>query len=101
MTRSRSAFISWHFILHPLGYGAFASRALSAERSDAWRVLMRAAAFVILSGPTWSLWSDMLVVMRAAVRRFLGGRDPYAISHVPWEAPLPCGPLLWPRSVAR
>ena len=26
-----------------------------AERSDAWRVLMLAAAFVIVSGPTWSL----------------------------------------------
>src|SRR5438445_13836595 len=29
MTRSRSAFISWHFILHPLGYGALVSRARS------------------------------------------------------------------------
>src|SRR5437867_3998714 len=141
-----------------------------AERSDAWRVLMLAAAFVIVSGPTWSLrlrgqpisfpwltlafglvillvvtgwghrpipatsactfrsattiamalasvsvllvgverwvdlilwnpldpWrSDMLVVTREAVRRFLSGHDPYAIYHVPWEAPLPYGPLLW------
>src|SRR5205814_2267579 len=170
MTRSRSAFISWHFILHPLGYGRLPRTLAPAEPSNAWRVLGLAAAFTLLSWPTWWLrlrgepisfswltlafgllilliiarwgrepipsapvftwrrmmivpmalaaasvlvvaverwvdlirWnpldpfrSDMLVVTRAAARRFLAGHDPYGMYHVPWEAPLPYGPLLW------
>jgi hypothetical protein len=38
---------------------------------------------------------DMLPIMDAALRRFMHGRDPYALYHVPWEAPLPWGPVLW------
>jgi hypothetical protein len=38
---------------------------------------------------------DMLPIMDAALRRFMRGRDPYGIYHVPWEVPLPWGPVLW------
>lgn len=38
---------------------------------------------------------DMLVVVQAAIRAALNGHDPYAMYQVPWEAPLPYGPVLW------
>jgi len=38
---------------------------------------------------------DMLVVIDAAVDRFLHGKNPYTLYYVPWEVPLPYGPWLW------
>ena len=38
---------------------------------------------------------DMLTVIEVAGRRFLRGRDPYAVYQVPWQVYLPYGPALW------
>jgi hypothetical protein len=37
----------------------------------------------------------MLVIIQHAIRQFLGGGNPYAVHHVPWDAPLSYGPPLW------
>ena len=37
----------------------------------------------------------MLVVVQLAIRRFLQGGDPYRIYQVPWDVPLPYGPVMW------
>lgn len=50
---------------------------------------------LILWNPIDPLRGDMLVVVREGIRRFVSGRDPYALYHLPWEAPLPYGPALW------
>lgn len=39
--------------------------------------------------------ADMLIVVQEGIRRMLQGRNPYTIYHVPWEATLPYGPVLW------
>src|SRR5207248_3311577 len=39
--------------------------------------------------------ADMLVVIREGIARFLQWKNPYTIYHVPWDAPLPYGPVLW------
>jgi hypothetical protein len=38
---------------------------------------------------------DMLVIMDHAIARLMHGQNPYAVHHVPWDAPLTYGPLLW------
>jgi hypothetical protein len=50
---------------------------------------------VMLWQPLDPLRGDMLVVTQAAIRAFLNGRDPYGMYRIPWEAPLPYGPVLW------
>ena len=37
----------------------------------------------------------MLIVVQEGLRRLAQGRNPYTIYHVPWDAPLPYGPVLW------
>ena len=37
----------------------------------------------------------MLVVIQLAIRRLLQGGNPYTIYHVPWDVPLPYGPVMW------
>ena len=49
----------------------------------------------IFSVPVDANDADMLVVVQLGIRRFLTGRNPYAMFHVPWEATLPYGPVLW------
>jgi hypothetical protein len=44
--------------------------------------------------------ADMLVVIQLAIRRLLQGGDPYAIYHVPWDVPLPYGPVMWAPFIA-
>ncbi|HEX7486282.1 MAG TPA: hypothetical protein VF332_09030 [Vicinamibacterales bacterium] len=42
--------------------------------------------------------ADMLIVLREATRRLLGGGDPYGTYHAydaPWTTVLPYGPVLW------
>ncbi len=39
--------------------------------------------------------ADMLIVVQEGLRRMAQGRNPYTIYRVPWEAPLPYGPMLW------
>jgi hypothetical protein len=39
--------------------------------------------------------ADMLIVVQQGLQRMLQGRNPYTIYHVPWDAPLPYGPVLW------
>jgi len=39
--------------------------------------------------------ADMLVVVREGLKRAGQGLNPYVVYHVPWEAPLPYGPMLW------
>jgi len=64
-----------------------------------------AACFVLAACRAWVLQiltiphdpqrADMLIVVQQGLRRVLRGRNPYVIYHVPWEAPLPYGPMLW------
>jgi hypothetical protein len=39
--------------------------------------------------------ADMLIVVQEGLRRLAQGHNPYTIYRVPWEAPLPYGPVLW------
>ncbi len=74
---------------HPaLALAALAALALVG--TAAWRLVDQ-----ILWNPIDPYRSDMLTVVREAIRQLLKGRDPYALYHVPWEAPLPYGPMLW------
>ncbi len=94
-----------------------ASMVLLWDRRDTTSTTDRAGAIVVvtataiglalLAAGLWRwldgvLWSpidssrgDMLVVVREGIHRFLRGRDPYTVYHVPWDAPLPYGPVLW------
>lgn len=45
--------------------------------------------------PTDPYRADMLIVIQQGIRRVLQGRNPYTIYHVPWEATLPYGPVMW------
>jgi hypothetical protein len=50
---------------------------------------------VIFAGPLDANRGDMLVIIEHAMVAFLQGGNPYAIHHVPWDAPLSYGPVLW------
>lgn len=50
---------------------------------------------VVFAGRINAYEADMLVVIENGIARLLDGANPYALYHVPWEAPLPYGPLLW------
>jgi hypothetical protein len=69
---------------------ATAAAALALLTAGAWIWLGR-----ILWNPIDPTHADMLVVIREGIHRFLRGRDPYTLYHVPWEVPLPYGPVLW------
>jgi hypothetical protein len=55
----------------------------------------RAWLHQILTIPHDPQRADMLIVVQQGLQRMLQGKDPYTIYHVPWEAPLPYGPMLW------
>ena len=67
---------------------AIAGMALTARAAAA-------LAPVIFAGPIDPTRGDMLVIVRHAIDRFLAGGHPYAVHHVPWDAPLSYGPVLW------
>ena len=39
--------------------------------------------------------ADMLVLIREGLKAVVQGQNPYQMYHVPWEAPLSYGPMLW------
>jgi hypothetical protein len=49
----------------------------------------------ILIYPLDPMRADMLVVIQLGIRRLLQGGNPYTLYHVPWEVPLPYGPVMW------
>jgi hypothetical protein len=49
----------------------------------------------IFSGPIDVYRGDMLVLVESGVKEFLAGRTPYRMYHLPWDAPLSYGPVLW------
>ena len=49
----------------------------------------------VFNGPLDSGRGDMLVIMEHAIKRLLEGGNPYTVHHVPWDAPLTYGPVLW------
>jgi hypothetical protein len=49
----------------------------------------------VFAGPLDPNRGDMLVIIEHAIAAFLAGGNPYAIHHVPWDAPLSYGPVLW------
>ena len=74
---------------------------------------MTALAAAILVGSIALMWlheilihphdanrADMLVVIQLAIKRLLQGGNPYAIYHVPWDVPLPYGPVMWVPLIA-
>jgi hypothetical protein len=74
----------------------FALGHASAVVGTSAAALLALAAWRFVDLIVWSPYTaDMLLVTREAIRRLLKGHDPYALYHVPWEAPLPYGPVLW------
>jgi hypothetical protein len=71
----------------------------TAAIATAVTVLVVVAAYrwlhEILIYPIDAQRADMLVVIQNGLRRMLQGRNPYTIYYVPWDAPLPYGPMLW------
>ena len=49
----------------------------------------------IFIGPVDVYRGDMLVLVESGVQEFLAGRMPYRMYHLPWDAPLSYGPVLW------
>jgi len=49
----------------------------------------------ILIFPNDAQRADMLIVIQEGIRRVLRGENPYTMYHVPWEATLPYGPVMW------
>ena len=49
----------------------------------------------VFAGPVDVNRADMLVIIEEGVRRFLAGKTPYAMFHVPWLTTLSYGPTLW------
>ena len=49
----------------------------------------------VFAGPLDPNRGDMLVIIEHAIAQFLARGNPYAIHHVPWDAPLSYGPVLW------
>jgi hypothetical protein len=72
----------------PAGAAAIAGAILIAATAATW---LRE----ILIYPHDPQRADMLVVIQLAIRRLLQGGDPYTIYHVPWDVPLPYGPVMW------
>ena len=74
-------------------------------RTPALLTGLAAAALIAAAAATWLREiliyphdpnrADMLVVIQLAIRRLLQGGSPYAIYHVPWDVPLPYGPVMW------
>jgi hypothetical protein len=62
-----------------------------------WLVVTACHAWLhqILAIPHDSQRADMLIVVQQGLQRMRQGRNPYTIYHVPWDAPLPYGPMLW------
>jgi hypothetical protein len=62
-----------------------------------WLVVTACHAWLyqILTIPHDPQRADMLIVVQQGLQRMLQGRNPYTIYHVPWDAPLPYGPMLW------
>jgi hypothetical protein len=71
-----------------IGAAALVSGWLLVGASHAW-------LHQIFSIPHDPQRADMLIVVQEGLRRMAQGRNPYTIYHVPWEAPLPYGPMLW------
>jgi hypothetical protein len=56
----------------------------------------------VFAGPPDVSRADMLVIINAALTRFLSGGYPYVHYQVPWDTPLTYGPMLWlPYAVPR
>ena len=49
----------------------------------------------VFAGPLDPNRGDMLVIIEHAIAQFRSGGNPYGIHHVPWDAPLSYGPVLW------
>ena len=58
-------------------------------------IAARAWLYEILVYPHDPLRADMLIVIQEGIRRMLRGQNPYTMYHVPWDATLPYGPVLW------
>jgi hypothetical protein len=63
-------------------------------------VACRAWLHEILIVPNDSQRADMLVVIQLGIRRVLQAKNPYTTYHVPWNATMPYGPMLWAPYVA-
>ncbi len=58
-------------------------------------IAARAWLYEILVYPHDPLRADMLIVIQEGIRRMLRSQNPYTMYHVPWDATLPYGPVLW------
>jgi hypothetical protein len=58
-------------------------------------IATRAWLYEILIYPHDPLRADMLIVIQEGIRRMLRRQNPYTMYHVPWDATLPYGPVLW------
>lgn len=72
-----------------------ATLTVAALCATALAVICRRWVQEIFTTPIDAFAADMLVVIREGLRRASQGRNPYAIYHVPWAAPLPYGPVMW------
>jgi hypothetical protein len=72
-----------------------AALAYAAAASILLVIASRAWLQEILVYPHDPLRADMLIVIQQGIRRVLQGRNPYTIYHVPWDATLPYGPVMW------
>jgi hypothetical protein len=96
-----------------LSWERLTPREAATDRSAKASAIVAGVAGAILVAASTTAWlretmifphdarrADMLVVIQLAIRRFLQGSDPYSIYHVPWDVPLPYGPVMWAPMIA-
>ena len=71
--------------------------AVAVAAAAGWLIVTACRAWLhqILTIPHDPQRADMLIVVQQGLQRMLQGRNPYTIYRVPWDAPLPYGPMLW------
>jgi hypothetical protein len=81
------------------GSGSGTNALVAAPVAVAGLALLAWVAFRLLpavfAGPLDPNRGDMLVIIEHAIAQFRSGGNPYGIHHVPWDAPLSYGPVLW------
>ncbi len=74
----------------------------------AWLAILAAVAAGLLLAGTCGAWlqqiliypnepqrADQLIVVEQGIRRLAEGKNPYVVYHLPWDAQLSYGPVLW------
>jgi hypothetical protein len=86
---------NWHGGVSPGARRWMAAAAVGVVAGFLVVVAARGWLHEILIHPNTAERADMLVVIQLGIRRVLQGRNPYLTYHLPWDATLSYGPMMW------